>query len=194
MHKLRPAAACLLFLYPSIALAQTNHVSPPEDRLHDFVYASILSPGPYVLDLGSAVIDDMSKFPREWEAIHKAFAKRFAARLGSGFTSDVVGHTAGAILRHRVLYEPCGCNGGWSRTRHAIGRGFLTRHDNGRVVFHVSIFVAKFSAAAIGQAWYPSSYNGIDILREGFFGVGANGGLNVLREFGPDLMRIVGMR
>jgi hypothetical protein len=185
----------LLLLYPSLARAQSGNVPPPPaDRVHDFVYASILSPGPYVLDLGAAIIDDVSKFPSEWEDTDHAFGKRFAARVASGFASDVIGHTTGALLHHRVLYEPCGCSAGWARTRHAIGRGFVTRHDSGRVVFHVSIFVAKFAAAGLATTWYPDSYTSSDIVREGFAGVGANAGLNILREFGPDLMRLFGLR
>lgn len=195
MNLVRLLVFGVFLAFPSITLAQSNNVPPPpDDRLHDFVYASILSPGPFVLDLGAAIIDDVSKFPSEWDDDEHAFGKRFAARMGSGFASDVIGHTTGAMLHHRVLYEPCGCSGGWARTKHALGRGFVTRHDSGRIVFHVSIFVAKFGAAGVAKSWYPDSYDGPDIIREGFVGVGANAGLNILREFGPDLMRAVGLR
>jgi hypothetical protein len=180
----------LLILCPTSAFAQNNIPPPPDDRLRDFVRASILSPGPYVLDLGAAIIDELAKFPPEWEQDDHAFGKRFGARVAGGFASDVIGHGMGAALNHRVLYEPCGCSGGWRRTKHALGRGFVTRHDSGRVVFHVSIFAAKFGAAAVANAWYPDSYTGSDIVREGFAGVGANAALNILREFGPDLLSL----
>jgi hypothetical protein len=190
MTKLRMIVA-LVLLCASPARAQNSGVpAPPDDRFGDFVRASILSPGPFVLDLGAAIIDDWSKFPPEWEEEDHAFAKRFGARVAGGFASDVIGHSVGAMLHHRVLYEPCGCSGGWRRTKHAIGRGFVTRHDSGPVVFHASIFAAKFGAAGVAYAWYPQSYTGSDFLREGFAGVGANAALNVLREFGPDLLNI----
>jgi hypothetical protein len=188
-------AILLVLLCPLRALAQSNDAPPPpNDRFGDFVRASILSPGPYVLDLSAAVIDEVSGFPEEWEQASRPFGRRVAARLGSGFASDAIGHSTGAMLHHRVLYEPCACAGGWRRTRHALGRGFVNRHDDGRVVPNVSIFVAKFSAAGIANAWYPDSYTTADVMREGFIGVGANAGLNVLREFGPDLMRVIGLR
>jgi hypothetical protein len=182
-----------LLMGPLPALAQSNAPPPPGDRLGDFVRASILSPGPYVLDLGAALVDEVAAFPPEWEGDDKAFAKRFGTRVAGGFASDVIGHATGALLHHRVLYEPCGCRGGMRRIGHALGRGFVTRHDDGRVVFHASIFAAKFGAAGLGNTWYPKSYTGSDIVREGFAGVGANAALNILREFGPDLLRAVGL-
>jgi hypothetical protein len=188
--KILGAACLLVLLCPSATSAQAGP-GPPDDRLADFVRASILSPGPYVLDLGAALIDELSAFPAEWERQDGAFAKRFGARVAGGFASDVIGHTSGAILHHRVLYEPCGCSGGWRRTRHAVGRGFVTRRDDGRVVFHVSIFAAKFGAAGIAYAWYPDSYTGSDVVREGLVGVGANAALNILREFGPELVNLL---
>jgi hypothetical protein len=187
-------AFALLLLCPLPALAQANVPPPSEDRFGDFVRASVLSPGPYVLDLGAAIIDHGSEFPEEWELEDHPFVRRFGARLASGFVSDAVGHSIGAVLHHRVLYEACACTGGWRRTMHALGRGFVNRHDDGRVVPNVSIFVAKFSAAGVANAWYPDSYTTSDVVREGVIGVGANAGLNVLREFGPDLMRLLGMR
>lgn len=184
----RRLAFVLLLLCPPAASAQSYAPPPPDDRLSDFVRASILSPGPYVLDLGAALIDEAATFPPEWEHDANGFARRFGARVAGGFASDAIGHAVGAMLSHRVLYEPCGCSGGWRRTKHAVARGFVTRRDDGRVVFHVSIFAAKFGAASIANTWYPTSYTSSDIAREGVAGVGANAALNLLREFGPDLL------
>ena len=61
-------------------------------------------------------------------------------------------------------------------------------------LLHVPLFVAKFGAAGAANAWYPPSYTGSDIVREGFAGIGANALLNIAREFGPELMRMVGLR
>lgn len=194
MHYARLGLGLLIIgLCPTMAFGQSLVPPPPESRMHDFVQASILSPGPYVLDLGAAAIDELSNFPEEWQG-REGFGNRMLARVGMGFASDVIGHGVGAVLRHRVLYEPCGCNGGWRRTKHALGRGFVTRHDEGRLVPHVPLLVAKFGAAGVANAWYPGSYTGRDIVREGFAGIGANALLNIAREFGPELMRMVGLR
>ena len=44
----------------------------------------------------------------------------------------------------------------------------------------------KVFGAGIANAWYPKSYAGSDVVREGFVGVGANAGVNILSEFGSD--------
>ena len=75
-----------------------------------------------------------------------------------------------------------------------FGRGFVTRADDGHLVAHVSVFVAKFGAAGLANAWYPQSYGGSDVVREGFVGIGVNAALNIAREFAPELLRLVPFR
>jgi hypothetical protein len=178
-------------LGPAVASAQIPE--PPHDRFQDFIELSLTTPGPHVLHLGAALLDQLGNYPEEWQG-SSGFPKRLAGRYGFGFTSDAVGHSAAALFHHRVRYEPCSCAGGWRRTFHALGRGFVTRHDEGHLTLHTSIFIAKFSAAGIANAWYPASYTGGDMLREGVLGVGINAALNIAREFGPELMRLVPFR
>ena len=178
---------------PVAALQPASGVGPTVGRLQFFVDHAVLSAEPYVLALGAGIIDEMLKMPGEWTG-WSGFGKRTLARVGSGFAADVIGHSAAAVLRHGVAYEPCSCAGGWRRTRHAFGRGFVTRHDDGHMVAHYSIFIARFGAAGLANAWYPQSYTGIDVVREGFVGIGTNAALNVAREFAPELLRLVPFR
>ena len=194
----------LLILAPTTVFAQTAASSaspfqpspganPPPDRFQDFVDRAVLSPGPYALAFGAGVIDEISNMPEEWTG-GSGFAKRNLARLGSGFASDAIGHSVAAVLGHRVAYEPCACKGGRLRTQHALARGFVTRADDGRAVAHASVFIAKFGAAGLANAWYPKSYTAGDTVREGFVGVGINAALNIAREFAPELMRLMPFR
>ena len=178
---------------PASVLQPTSGANPPVDRFQDFLDRAVLSPGPYVLALGGGVIDEISGMPEEWTG-SSGFAKRNLARVGSGFASDAIGHSVAAVLGHRVAYEPCGCAGGWPRTRHALGRGFVTRDDDGHSVAHASLFIGKFGAAGLANAWYPPSYTGSDVVREGFVGIGVNAALNIAREFAPELLRLVPFR
>jgi hypothetical protein len=176
---------------PAAGSAQTRLPgSPDETRMEAFWRAAVLSPGPYILDFGAAVLDESFNFPEEWTG-GKGFGQRMLARVGSGYSSDIVGHGVGAMLGHRVLYEPCGCSGGWRRTWHAFGRGFVTRSDGGAVVPHVSIYVAKGATAGIQAAWYPDSYDTPDMVREFSLGVVVNALLNIGREFSPELRRLM---
>ena len=192
----------LLILAPTAGFAQTaaaggpqvpSSAPPTTDRFQDFLHAALLSPEPYVLAFGAAVIDELSTMPEEWTG-SSGFGKRNLARVGSGFASDAIGHSVAAVLGHRVPYEPCGCTGKWPRTRHALGRGFVTRSDDGHPVANTSLFIAKFGAAGLANAWYPESYGGSDVVREGFVGIGVNAALNIAREFAPELMRLIPFR
>ena len=151
-----------------------------------------MSPGPYALALGAGILDEIAGFPEEWTG-SKGFSQRVLARVGSGLASDGIGHGAAAILRHRVRYEPCGCAGPLRRTAHALARGFVTRHENGDTVMHSSLVIAKFGAAGVQNAWYPASYTGEDVVREGLVGIGVSAALNVAREFSPEQLRLIGV-
>lgn len=195
MKPLRLAA--FLFLWcSSPVLAQeaapSNAAAPDLDRFRDFVRVAVLSPPPYLLALGGGMIDQMGNMPEEWEGGH-GFGKRYLARQGSGFASDAIGHSVAAVIHHRVLYDPCKCRG-WSRVKHAMGRAFVSVHESGRSVPNYSLWIAKFSAAGLANTWYPPSYTQVDILREGSLGIVISGGLNILDEFTPELMKLIPFR
>jgi hypothetical protein len=176
----------LIALLPAGAAAQDRETPP--DRFRDFVTAAILSPTPYVLGAGGGLIDQVSNMPEEWDG-GSGVAKRTVARLGSGFASDAIGHSVAAVIRHRVRYDPCTCRG-LARVGHAMTRAFVSVTDSGGHAPNYSLWAAKFSAAGLANAWYPTSYQRSDVLREGSVGIVVSGGLNILREFSPELMRL----
>lgn len=182
----------LAWLAPAPGVAQVAPQRPPDlDRFRDFVHVAILSPTPYVLALGGGVLDELGEFPEDWTDGH-AFSKRYLARQGMGLASDAIGHSVGAILHHRVRYDACRCRG-WSRVRHAMGRAFVSLKEGGGSSPNYSLWVAKYSAAGLANTWYPPSYTTRDIIREGGVGIVISGALNVLNEFSPDLLRLVGI-
>jgi hypothetical protein len=183
----RIAIVCsLLALLPDGAAAQDRETPP--DRFQDFVNAAILSPTPYVLGTGGGLIDQVSNMPVEWSG-GSGLTKRTVARLGSGFASDAIGHALAAVIRHRVRYDPCACRG-FARVGHAMKRAFVSVTDAGGHAPNYSLWAAKFSAAGLANAWYPASYQRHDVLREGGVGIVVSGGLNILKEFTPELMRL----
>lgn len=188
-------AGVILLLYPMAAFAQDSPASqaPPDlDRFRDFVHVAILSPTPYVLSLGGGVLDQLGNLPEEWTG-GSAFTKRFVARMGSGFASDAIGHSVAAVIHHRVRYDHCTCRG-FARLKHAMGRAFVSQHESGTSVPNYSLWMAKFSAAGLANTWYPPSYTRSDIVREGSVGIVVSGGLNILNEFSPELLRLIPFR
>lgn len=189
---------CTLLLSPAPAVAQAPAApaaatgqaaaQTPSDRFQDFLDAAVLSPTPYLLSLGGAILDQFGKFPEEWTG-GRGFGKRYLARQGMSLTSDAVGHSVAAVIHHRVIYDPCTCKG-FARVKHAMGRAFVSRTDSGGSSPNYSLWIAKFSAAGLANTWYPDSYQKGDIIREGGVGIAVSGGLNILKEFSPELLRI----
>lgn len=192
-----PAPFSTTAIAAALPAAQTTPqaVAPaaPSGRVQDFVDLAILSPTPYIVAVGYGVTDQVVEYPVEWTG-NKGFGQRTLARVAHGLASDAITHSLAAALHHNVRYEPCICNGAWKRTTHALGWGFATRHENGEMVMHTSLFAAKFAAAGLANAWYPASYTGADVLREGVIGIGVNALVNVTREYAPELKRLIGIR
>ena len=193
---------CTLLLWPAPAFAQAPAApaateraatqTSEADRFQDFLDAAVLSPTPYVLSLGGGILDQLGEFPKEWTG-GRGFGERYLARQGMSLTSDAVGHSVAAVIHHRVIYDPCTCKS-FARVKHAIGRAFVSRTDSGGSAPNYSLWIAKFSAAGLANTWYPDSYQKGDIIREGGVGIVVSGGLNILKEFSPELLRIAHIR
>jgi hypothetical protein len=196
MRQLRFVAAVIL-VAPALAFAQPSGgsgASPAADvsdsRFRDFIDASFVSPLFYLQVVGGGLIDEVSGFPKEWEGI-EGFGKRTLVRLGQGFVAEGIGHSVAAVLHHRVAYDACQCQGGFARTKHAVARAFVSVTDKGGRAPNISLWTAKYASAAIADPWYPESYKQKDIWIQGSVGLVIAAGLNVVKEFAPELLRLV---
>lgn len=189
--------ALVVFAAPGPLLAQApgDAGSPPlpATRFEQFIDIAIQSPIPYVYAVGGALIDQASGFPEEWTGA-EGFGKRNAARWGQGLAADAIGHAAAAVLQHRVRYDRCECRGAFPRTAHGVLRAFVSVRDDGGRAPNYSLWIAKFSAAGVANAWYPESYTRRDVFWQAVASIGVSAGLNVVQEFAPELLRIVHLK
>jgi hypothetical protein len=185
--------AWLLVLWPSAALSQVT--TPADyDRFGEFFDVSVKSPSFWVLAVGAGTLDEMNKFPTEWESQGHAAAKRQLGRIGQSFIAATIESTVASAFDQHVGYERCGCSGFWRRTGHAFWRTFVQRHVDGHLVLNAPFLAAKYGSAAAGNAWYPESYETGDVIGQGSFAVGTAIGLNFLEEFSPDLLHLIHLR
>jgi hypothetical protein len=161
-----------------------------EHRFRDFIKASVVSPLFYLQVVGAGLIDEVGGFPKEWTG-SEGFKDRTLVRLAQGFVAEGVGHGVAAVLNHRVQYDACQCRGGLGRTKHAVGRAFVSVTDYGGRGPNVSLWIAKYGSAAIADPWYPASYRQKDVLIQGSVALAIAAGLNVVKEFAPELLRLV---
>jgi len=203
--------AWLLVVCPNAALAQTPQapqpapappvaapgdpgVIVPYDRFHEFIHNTVKSPAFHVEAFGAALIDQANPFPTEWDDGDQAFLKRNAARFGQAFVASVIEAGAAEAMSYHVGYERCGCSGGVRRLGHVVVHTFVVRHVDGHIVLNTPFLVSRYASAAVARAWYPESYKGTDVVVQGTFSLGSAVGLNLLDEFGPDLLHVLHLK
>lgn len=194
--------ACVLFaLWSGTALAQTPALPAPAhpaeaagveyDRFHEFIHNTIKSPAFHVEAFGAALIDQTNAFPKEWDSESLPFLKRNAARFGQAFAASMIEASAAEAMHYHVGYERCQCSGAMRRLGHAVVHTFVVRHVDGHIVLNTPFLISRYGSAAMANAWYPESYKVADVMSQGTFSLGSAVGLNVLDEFGADILHVV---
>ena len=163
---------------------------PSESRFHEYLSASVLSPGFFIKALASGALDQVNKSPEEWTGV-SGFSRRTTSKVGQAFAGETIRHSVAAALDHRVKYDACAsCSGAWQRTAHALSRAMMAMRADGRLAPNYSLFGAKYGPAALANVWSPPSYTSADVIRGGTVAVGLAAVFNVFREFTPELRRL----
>jgi hypothetical protein len=208
-------AVWLVVLCPLAALAQPAAATQPEpatltpgapatpgvagadvpyDRFHEFIHNTITSPAFHVEAFGAALIDQTGHFPKEWDTEDNAFLKRNAARFGQAFAAGVIEAGTAEAVHYHVGYERCSCSGGFKRLGHVVVHTFVVRHVDGHIVLNTPFLASRYASAALAKAWYPGSYTGKEVVIQGTASLGTAVGLNLLDEFGPDILRALHLK
>ena len=100
-------------------------------------------------------------------------------------------HGSAAILNYETDYRPCGCEGVWRRSARAISRIFVTNDGRGKTVPNIPFLGGLYGGAMIATNWYPERFNPWkEGVRVATVQVGVAAGINVLKEFAPELKRL----
>ena len=128
--------------------------------------------------------------PPEWGQGGRGFGRRFASSYAQHIVSETLLFGASSALGEDNRYIRTGSGEFKHRLGYALKSTFLARHDDGSRHLSISKFGALGGASMISRAWQPP---GPDRMRGAGvnFGVSvaAAMGLNVAREFLPDLLR-----
>lgn len=89
-------------------------------------------------------------------------------------------------------YYTLGHGGFFRRSRYAFSRLLVTRTDSGGRIFNFSEIIGNGAAAGIANAYYPSrERNWTKTGQKWVAQIGLDGAFNILKEFWPDVNRIV---
>lgn len=173
------------------AAQQTESANPEYDRFHEFIQNTIKSPAWQVEAFGAGLIDQVSDFPKEWDNQSDPFLKREVARFGQAFTASIIEAGAAEAMHYHVGYERCGCSGAGRRLGHTFVHTFIVSRVDGRYGLNTPFLISRYGAATIANAWYPDSYKIGTVVGQGTASLGTAVGLNVLDEFGPDILHFL---
>ncbi|HME35161.1 MAG TPA: hypothetical protein VKF84_07980 [Candidatus Sulfotelmatobacter sp.] len=89
-------------------------------------------------------------------------------------------------------YYTMGKGGFFKRTGYSVSRLFITRTNSGKSTFNLSEIVGAGAAAGISNTYYPAEFNPwVKTYQRWGTQVGLDGLFNVIKEFWPDIDRVV---
>lgn len=89
-------------------------------------------------------------------------------------------------------YQHCGCAGFLRRSAHAIKWSFITYNNEGKLRWNVPALAAAYGSGMLSMTWYPDRFHPLtDGFRVGNQQAGFAVGVNIVKEFSPELKRLV---
>jgi hypothetical protein len=155
------------------------------------VYAKdLLSPFHILLAGFSAGITQLQDSPKAWGLGAQGYGLRFVNYYGEALIADVLQMTGEDILHEDNLYYGSGEHGVWRRVKYAVASSVLARGSDGTQHFSISQVGSTAAASFISRIWQTSSSDSAADGAKNFgINLASNAGLNVVREFLPDVTR-----
>ena len=163
-----------------------------KERAAFLVSDTLLSPLTYVAAVGGGGIQHLNNAPPEWNQGAKGYAKRSASVLGIVLIQGSISNGAAAALGYEPRYIHCGCNGFLKRTSHAVVWSIITKNSAGGNRLNLPALAGAYGSGMISTLWYPDRFDPWkDGVRLGTQQLPFLAGANWLREFSPDLKRVL---
>jgi len=198
---------CLVLLFPLVGLhtlfaQQSSQDSNPFARVNPprpltvggklrFYLKATYGPRPLLTMAASAGLNQWRDFPTEWGQGMEGYGRRFASRVGQRTVNNSIRFGVGAALREDPRYFPSERKGFLPRMGHALAYTFVARTDSGGRTFAVSRFAGAFGSAFISNTWHPAGVDDTNhALGRAGIALAVDAGMNVVREFWPDVKRV----
>jgi hypothetical protein len=153
---------------------------------------SFYTPGVILRAAGPALGAHLNNEPPQWGQGAEGYSKRFANRFAR-FTLQATYESAGAaMLGHEVRYIRSKRSGFFPRAAHALAANFATYDRNGRLAPHYARVGGMFAAEFTASRWMPEGYRDArTAMRGAGVELGVGSAFNLIREFAPELKRVL---
>jgi hypothetical protein len=172
---------------------KASEFRPLTQRERTSIYLkTMVNPLGYIKAGFSAGIDQWNDKPSEWEQGASGYGKRFANVVGQYSIQRTVTFGLASGLHEDNRYFNSGKKGIWSRTEYAVASGILARGDNGNRHLSVSQIGGVAAGAFLSRFWQPPSQESAGDGAVSFgITMASNMGFSVVKEFLPDLARVI---
>jgi hypothetical protein len=171
-----------------------NEPYEPTDFAYKTAYHVRRLIGPWGIGqtLAGSAWDQWTNDPEEWGQGWDAYAQRFGSRVAVRSVRRGIHLLVGGVRGEHPHYFRSGERRFWARVKNQLFQTVVVRTDDGGTTFAAGRWTAAYGAAAISQAWMPDSKEGAGrVFRKGSLVIAGDLGTRMLREFWPDIKRIV---
>ena len=162
-----------------------------QERTHLY-FKTMINPLGFIKAGFSAGLDQWTDKPSEWEQGASGYGKRYANILGQYSIQRTVTFGLSSVLHEDNRYFNSGKQGIWPRLGYSLSSGVLARHDDGSRHFSISQTGGVAAGAFLSLLWLPHSQNSAGDGAVSFgITMGSNIGFGVLKEFLPDIARVI---
>ena len=193
-------AACGVSLY-----AQSGAANPPAPgnyqpldstgRWRHYLDDTWRSGGYYVAAVATAIDAQLERNPPEWRRDAAGFGARTASWIGVFGIQESIHHGGAAVLGYDPRYLPCQCRGFLRRSAHAVQWSLVTKNSSGQTRPDLPAIAGAYGSGILSTSWYPARYRPLsDGVRVGNEQMIFVVGINVIKEFAPELKRALRLR
>jgi len=161
----------------------------PKERLRAYA-KGLFSPFHFLMAGTAAGITQLQDVPHEWGEGAEGYAHRFANYYAIATTSSMLQMAGEDLLHEDNFYYGSGEQGIWKRVKYAVKSSVLARGSDGTQHLSISQIGSTAGAAFISRLWQPKSSDSAGDGAVSFgIAMATNAGVNVIREFLPDVTR-----
>ena len=181
---------------PGAPSAPLTQIKPLSVRQKLELYArSTYGPTAFLGSAASAGVRQWLDSPPEWGQGAEGYGRRFASVAGRRTIKKTIQFGVGAALGEDPRYFRSEKAGAFPRAWHAIAHTFVVRRDDGTKTFATSRFAGAFAAGFISNTWHPERLSDTNhALSRAGLTIASDAGSNLLKEFWPDLKRVLRRR
>jgi hypothetical protein len=173
------------------ALPEPAHYTPPTASARwQYLYQNGFAPGALITSaLGAGVNQATNEVP-EWGQGAEGYGRRLGWVALNAATQSTIESGFAFALHENTIYYRCACTGIWRRSAHALSSQLTARRPDGSRTLSLARPIGAFGGSLVLVPILPDRFNYEgDGLRNGTWSYGIGFGVNIVREFWPDVKR-----